>query len=264
MADTVRVDAEGAVMRWLRLYDDVLDDPKVQRLSPELFKHWINLLCLANKGSPRGAIPTDLDDLSFRLRVSVDEATQILVRLSEAGLLERDDENRLHPHGWDQRQFKSDNTTERVNKWRARKDAPEKDETLHATLDVTPPDTDTDTDTDQSHMGRVHAPKAKRATQIPMDWQPPQALIEWAHEVEGFPMFGIGAETKLFRDHFLANGKPMKDWNAAWRNWMRRSREFARLKASANGRDRPEERRPSIPSVDEVFKRQRPAGEVRR
>jgi hypothetical protein len=30
-----------------------------------------------------------------------------------------------------------------------------------------------------------------------------------------------------FRDHFVANGKAMASWDAAWRNWLRRAPEFA-------------------------------------
>jgi hypothetical protein len=125
MADTVRVDAEGAVMRWLRLYDDVLDDPKVQRLSPDLFKHWINLLCLANKGSPRGRIANRLSDLAFSLRVPVEELERILPDLVNAGLLEfEDDSTFLVPHGWGARQFKSDTSTRpAAHEWRVLRDA---------------------------------------------------------------------------------------------------------------------------------------------
>jgi hypothetical protein len=35
--------------RWFRFYDDALNDPKVQKLSGDLFKAWVNILCLASK-----------------------------------------------------------------------------------------------------------------------------------------------------------------------------------------------------------------------
>lgn len=35
------------------------------------------------------------------------------------------------------------------------------------------------------------------------------------------------SEFEKFRDHFRANGKRMKDWEAAWRNWKRRAPEFS-------------------------------------
>jgi len=32
--------------QWFRMYAEVLDDPKVQRLSGDEFKAWVNILCL--------------------------------------------------------------------------------------------------------------------------------------------------------------------------------------------------------------------------
>jgi hypothetical protein len=41
------------------------------------------------------------------------------------------------------------------------------------------------------------------------------------------PNVDLAGEHRKFSDHFTANGKPMKDWDAAWRNWMRRATTFA-------------------------------------
>jgi hypothetical protein len=35
-------------------------------------------------------------------------------------------------------------------------------------------------------------------------------------------------QAAMFLDHYRAKGKPMRDWNAAWRNWIRRVPDFAR------------------------------------
>ena len=34
-------------------------------------------------------------------------------------------------------------------------------------------------------------------------------------------------EHAKFKDHYKSSGKAMKDWDATWRNWMRRVKEFA-------------------------------------
>lgn len=62
----------------------------------------------------------------------------------------------------------------------------------------------------------------KRARQIPDDWQPSDAHAELARSLRLNP----GAELAKFRDHFKSNGKPLKDWDAAFRNWLRRSAEM--------------------------------------
>ena len=41
------------------------------------------------------------------------------------------------------------------------------------------------------------------------------------------PNVNLKQEHVKFADHYTANGKAMKDWDATWRNWMRRVKEFA-------------------------------------
>jgi hypothetical protein len=71
--------------RWFRYYDDAMDDPKVQRLSGDLFKTWVNLLCLASKSG--GKLPSN-DDIAFRLRISIQDAQLRTEDLIMAGLID--------------------------------------------------------------------------------------------------------------------------------------------------------------------------------
>src|SRR5260221_5894290 len=105
-------------MRWFRLYSDLLNDPKAQRLSPALFKHWINLLCLANVSEPRGVLPAE-HDIAFNLRIRPFEVRKIMAQLVDAGLMERRDDGRFAPHNWEERQRRSDDINERVRRHRA-------------------------------------------------------------------------------------------------------------------------------------------------
>lgn len=68
-------------------------------------------------------------------------------------------------------------------------------------------------------------PKAK-PHRLPADWQPGERELSWALTA-GYPEPLIRTETDKFRDHFTASGKTQVDWPAAWRNWLRRSAEFA-------------------------------------
>jgi hypothetical protein len=99
-------------MRWFRLYSEVLHDPKVQRLSPPLFRTWVNLLCLANEQEDRGNLPP-LEDVAFALRVNPAKARLDLEALKKAGLLD-DESEHVRPHGWLNRQKDSDNAAERM------------------------------------------------------------------------------------------------------------------------------------------------------
>lgn len=107
--------------RWFRFYSEALDDPKVQRLDGETFKAWINLLCLANRNG--GFLPS-IGDIAFALRMDANGALTVVERLLNATLLDKltggVDGYRYAPHGWNERQYKSDTSTERVKRFRKR------------------------------------------------------------------------------------------------------------------------------------------------
>lgn len=124
---------------WFRLYHELLDDPKVQRLPGDLFKFWVNCLCLACRGD--GQLPP-LDDIAFGLRMPHSKVEQSIQSLMRRGLVDQVEQG-LTPHAWNERQFQSDNVTERVKRFRQRS------KTVNETLDVTPPDQNR-TDTEQT------------------------------------------------------------------------------------------------------------------
>lgn len=126
--------------RWFRFYDGALDDPKVQRLPPNLFKVWVNLLCVASRND--GVLPTQTD-LAFLLRLPDDAVAEAIRSLVDAGLL--DEGESLSPHNWSTRQHKSDDSKERVRRYRESK------RNADVTVTVTPPDTETETEAEEDN-----------------------------------------------------------------------------------------------------------------
>jgi hypothetical protein len=136
------------VSRWFRFYDDAVNDPKVQRLEPKLFKAWVNLLCLASKND--GWFPA-IDDVAFSLRVSEEEAGQMVDGLISSGLVDEID-GRCAPHNWHERQYKSDSSAERVKRFRDKKRNDTNVTNANVTSNVTVTvqnRTETDTETEQ-------------------------------------------------------------------------------------------------------------------
>lgn len=144
--------------RWFRVYDEILDDPKVQRLPGDDFKVWMNLLALASKHD--GKLP-DVEDVAFALRVSVNAVAAVLSRLADSGLLDRRQGGRYGshyaPHGWDKRQYKSDSSAERMQRHRGR----------HKAISVTPPETEAETEAER-----------KESIADAMDGKPSNAMVE--------------------------------------------------------------------------------------
>lgn len=153
-------------MKWLRLYSHALYDPKVQKLSPALFKHWVNLLCLASEQEERGILPST-EDIAFALRIKPSLAGQVVEELRRAGLIDTTPDGRLSPHNWTQRQRDSDDVATRVRNHRAQSKGRETskqqdsesssnaDVTLHETLLKRTVDTDTERDTDKRQIHTV-------------------------------------------------------------------------------------------------------------
>lgn len=102
-------------MSWFRMHDEFVDDPKVQRLSPEFFKFWMNCLGLASQND--GQLPS-IPDICWKLKLSSKKVAAAIAHLNESGLLDQDGQS-FAPHNWAARQYKSDLSTDRVKRFRA-------------------------------------------------------------------------------------------------------------------------------------------------
>lgn len=134
--------------RWFRFYDRALDDPKVQRLAPDVFKGWVNLLCLASRND--GRLP-GIADIAFALRITDREADSLIITLMGAGLLE-DGPQGLTPHKWNELQFQGDkDPTNAERQRRFREKHRNETVTRYATVTSRPPEQnreDTETETE--------------------------------------------------------------------------------------------------------------------
>lgn len=131
-------------MAWLRLYDGILDDPKIQMLSDRAFRMLINLWCLAKRRG--GTIPNDPTLLSFALRMPTGKIRDTLQALISGRLIEEIDGG-YRPHDWDQHQYDGDVTAaERMRRYRKRNGHRNGDGDLLRHSDVLEPDTEPDTE----------------------------------------------------------------------------------------------------------------------
>lgn len=102
---------------WFRLYNTLVDDPKVQQLPEALFKALINVWCIASQND--GVLPSNAN-IAYKLRVKPEKAAEYVTKLVSAGLVDNVD-GTFVPHNWDSRQFQSDSSTERVKRHRNKK-----------------------------------------------------------------------------------------------------------------------------------------------
>lgn len=211
-------------MQWFRFYSEALNDSKVQALPPHVFKIWVNSLCLASSiDSKDGCIGT-IADVSFAFRETESAVSSAFHTLIDKGMIVTVGET-FHISKWAKRQFKSDTSTERVRKHRKRS----------RNVTVTPPDTEqiqNRTDTEQIEEKETVkekvaiAPPSTKGSRLPIDWELPTEWGEWAEQY--LTRDEIILESDKFKDYWIAQtGKSAVkgDWQATWRNWIRRKLE---------------------------------------
>jgi len=73
-----------------------------------------------------------------------------------------------------------------------------------------------------SASGSASAPKAKRATVLPADFEP----NETAHSLAASLGLSVADELPKFRDYHTHKGTVGKDWQAGFRTWLSKAAEF--------------------------------------
>ena len=151
-------------MKWFRCYTEIVDDEKLRLLAFEDRWHFV-AICALKSGGLLDEPNTDLRERKIRIKLGLgaNEADEVRRRLREVGLV--DDE--WQPVAWDKRQYKHDDSAERVRRHRERKrEAVQTDNAgCNGYVTVTVTGTDTDTDTEVLPNGRT-AERAQKAAPV--------------------------------------------------------------------------------------------------
>lgn len=135
-------------MPWFRLYSEIIDDEKIRLLAFEDRWHYIAILCMKSDGLLDCGDNSELmmRKVSVKMGLAIREVDEVARRLSEVGLVEQ---NTLQPLKWNDRQFKSDSSKDRVKAYRE-KQKKQQDTSKKQPCNVTVTTQDTDTDTDKT------------------------------------------------------------------------------------------------------------------
>ena len=146
-------------IKWFRMYAEAVDDGKLRLLAFEDRWHFVALLCCKAQGLLDESDALTRRKAAVKLGLDSREFEEVARRLAEVGLI---DAQTLQPIAWDRRQFKSDDSKDRVRSYRERT---KQDGNVTVTAGdrygngaVSSQETDTDTDTEKT----IHAPKGAR------------------------------------------------------------------------------------------------------
>lgn len=231
---------------WFRMYADFLNDPKLISLAFEDQRHFIGVLALKCDGAIDDVADGDLLDRIVAQRLWIDHAVirDVKRRLIAAGLIDAS----WQPLAWEKRQMRSDVDATGAERQRRYREAKKRNALRDGAVTRLEEDTDTDTEeeTVTSFKGRggnsrpdaapaatppppkaAKASKSSTATRLPDDWQLPQSWGQWAMaERQDLSADEVRREAQVFADywHAKAGADARKlDWQATWRNWVRRA-----------------------------------------
>lgn len=182
-------------MSWVRLYVEILDDPKTAMLPDGQFRLFCESLCLAKYADMGGDTGLTVEQLDWRLRRKTAKSVKALC---DVGILILTEDKTVAVTQWAKRQFESDSSTDRVKKHRQkhREAVPETaDETLHVTFQEQPkpvaetaPETESDTDSEQSQKKETDSaatPPVRRVDDVKL-------VFDHWREVMGHPLAKLG------------------------------------------------------------------------
>lgn len=199
--------------RWFRFYDDALNDPKILKLSDELFRIWVSFLCVASKNE--GKLPP-VSDLALLVRLKPKKTQEALEKLISAGLIDTDEDG-VRPHNWSRRQYKSDVSTERVKRFR--------------NGNVTPPD-NRDRSRDRNRKKEGEGPSAPPAKSFYFEGAVIRLTAEgYAKWRDAYPRIQDLRAVLQSRDDWLSQQADRKNWFVSTSNYLANENQKAAAEA---------------------------------
>ena len=134
---------------WIKLYHEIIDDPKMGKLTDRLFRRTIQLFLIAGDFGDEGILPA-VDDMAWRLRMSAEELETDLADLASTGIVHNSSDRWMVTKFTD-RQAASTGT-ERWRQWRDRQRKENYYQTPHQrepNETLSEPDIDIDIETDK-------------------------------------------------------------------------------------------------------------------
>jgi hypothetical protein len=146
-------------MKGLRVYTDMLDNEKIAKMNGNTFRIFIFLLLVAREQEQDGTIILSEKDIAWRVRQPLVKLRKAIRQLIDLKILSNED-GQLTFINWSKRQYKSDDITARVKRFR--------NVTCNVTkpLHETPPETETEAETEEKRNSK------RKKTSPPCDAAP--------------------------------------------------------------------------------------------
>lgn len=210
---------------------DFLSDANVAMMDPATIGAYILLICYCWN---EDGIPKDIKKLARLSRMNEQQFDEAWVYLSECFVPHADDTKLDHPRLQKEREKQEINRIKKSEaagmRWGKQRisnaGADNKSSISNAGALQMECLSSPSSTSKKSPLESPQGDRAKKAFCLPKDWEPNQELLTWA--LDKYPTVETRQQTERFKNHFIANGKRMVDWDRAWQNWIARSLEFGK------------------------------------
>lgn len=214
---------------------EILEDAKTAELSNLEWRLFVSMFVLADDyGNLRGHPVQIKGQALWGTKDSTKEVGDAVAKLVEVGLLVAyrvSGQSYLHIAGWSKHQLvkhpgkplmpgpqSADNSDSYATVGDTQESLPQ---SSGEPPETRTPDQDQRTTTNEQDQRPSATSRGKRAVSLPDEWAPNAAHLEQARVAR----IDASREAARFRDHAAATGRVAKDWDAAFRNWLRKSED---------------------------------------
>ena len=216
---------------WFRFYVEAVHDQKIRGLTYQHRWLWVCLLAAARSSPISGALMVaeevpmtrrHLADYSGMTTTQVEAGLQIFQRM---GMIERDEQlDAWRVTNWKERQYESDNVTERTRKHRSLERSKDVPGNVPKSILGTPPETETETDTESSKQSGYSQPPVDNSAAALID-QALDILVDrrMAGRVLANPAgYRHSVKASLRKEHAAEISRPGECWTSAQElaNWL--------------------------------------------
>lgn len=232
-APPVPNDVELSGFRWLPLPLSLLSEPGFVQPNAEASRCWLSLLLASFGQRPGGSLPSEDRALCALAGIGRDTVTwKKLRRGALHGWAKCSDGRLYHPlaaeialSAWEQRRrlvAKREGDAARQRRKRERESRSDVTRDGAVTSRPIRQDQIREDQNGQEALASASAARAGRAHLLPESWCPDPA----AAAAEGISPEVAAREVEHFRDWARSKGVKRVDWDATWRNWLRKARDF--------------------------------------
>ena len=238
-------------MKWFRMYDEIMDDPKLSDYSDKEKWVLVQIFCAVNRSAERGKWCYSVSKLARFIHQKESFLSAFISKIFQDGIIKWNgqEQGSFFVTNWNKRQYESDDVAKRVRKHREMK--------RFGNVTETPSDTDTDTESDTD--------KKKNLKRKKVDWAAKKISIQesiraaWKENEnfykEKYPGVDFELEQKKQLDWVMRKPRDAAkhtDWNLFIQTWLAKA-PVNYLKAkqqkalfTQENRDRPGEWGPGI------------------